>query len=191
MNSSLYTLMILRFKSIPWWNIWYNFRDVPTLLKEHSLMAEHATFVWDCQNEEFCGWDIEYDGIHAQQHITCVVINWPESDNCKDVWCFLGLPRYHRNFIGHYAHTTMPLYAMGTPPNDIGDVGWWCGELRKVCCPPCAWDTQWQHAFDTCKNVHCNAPVLALPYPEAKYCVHVDASQYELGTVLSQVQDNA
>jgi len=39
------------------------------------------------------------------------------------------------------------------------------------------------------KKALCNAPVLALPDSDAKYCLHVDASHYALGAVLSQVQD--
>jgi len=39
------------------------------------------------------------------------------------------------------------------------------------------------------KKALCNAPLFALPDPKAKYCLHIDASQYALGVVLSQVQD--
>jgi hypothetical protein len=37
----------------------------------------------------------------------------------------------------------------------------------------------------------CNAPVLALLDPKAKYFLHVDASQYVLDAVLTQVQGKA
>jgi hypothetical protein len=39
-----------------------------------------------------------------------------------------------------------------------------------------AWDKECQLAFDTPKKALGNAPVLALPDPEAKYCLHVIAS---------------
>jgi len=83
----------------------------------------------------------------------------------------------------------MPLYVIGTPPKRKGDVGRRHGEPRRVRHTPFAWDRECQHAFDTLKKALCNAPVLALPDLEAKYCLHVDASQYALGAVLSQVQD--
>jgi len=52
-------------------------------------------------------------------------------------------------------------------------------------------DRECQHAFDTLKNALCIAPVLAPQDPEAKYCLHVDASQYEFGAVLCQMQGKA
>jgi hypothetical protein len=85
----------------------------------------------------------------------------------------------------------MPLYAVGTPPKGTGDIARRRGEPKKVKCTPFTWDRECQHAFDTLKNVLCNAPVLALPDPNAKYCLHVNASQSALGVVLSQMQDKA
>jgi len=166
-------------------------REVLTLLTEHGLKAKRAKCSWACQKVDFCGFDIDKDGIHAQEHKTRAVIDWPQPENSKDVKGFLGLTRYYRKFIEHYAHIAMPLYAIGTPPKGKGDVGQRRGELRKVKRTPFAWDRECQHAFDTLKKAPCNAPVLALPDPKAKYCLHVDASQYALGAVLSQMQDKA
>ena len=164
-------------------------REVLTLLTEHGLKAKRAKCAWACQKVDFCGFDIDKDGIHAQEHKTRAVMDWPQPENSKDVRGFLGLTSYYRKFIEHYAHIAMPLYAIGTPPKGKGDVGRRRGEPRRVRHTPFAWDRECQHAFDTLKKALCNAPVLALPDPEAKYCLHVDASQYALGAVLSQVQD--
>jgi len=54
-----------------------------------------------------------------------------------------------------------------------------------------AWDRESQHALDPLKKKLCNAAFLALPDPEAKYCLHVEASQYALGAVLFQIQGKA
>jgi len=129
------------------------------------------------------------DGIHTQEHKTRAVMDWPQSEDSKDVKGFLGLTRYYKKFTVHYAHIAMLLYAIGTPPKGKGDIGRRCGEPRKVKRTPFACDRECHHAFDTLKKALCNAPVLALPDPKAKYCVHVDASQYALGAVLSQMQD--
>jgi len=83
----------------------------------------------------------------------------------------------------------MPLYTIGTPLQGKGDEGRRRGELRRVRHTPFAWDGECQYAFDTLKNALGNSPVLGLLDREAKYCLHVDASQYALGAVLSQVQD--
>jgi len=164
-------------------------REVLTLLTEHRLKAKRAKWAWVCQKVNFCGFDIDKNGIHTQEHKTCAVMDWPQPENSKDVRGFLGLTSYYRKFIEHYAHIVMLLYAIGTPPKGKGDVGRRRGEPRRVRHTPFAWDRECQHAFDTLKKAVSNAPVLGLLDPEAKYCLHVDASQYALGAVLSQVQD--
>ena len=63
------------------------------------------------------------------------------------------------------------------------------GEPRSVRHTPFAWDRECQNAFDKLKKALYIAPVLTLPDPEAKYCMYVDASQYALDAVLSQVQE--
>jgi len=166
-------------------------REVLFLLTEHGLKAKRVKCVWACQKVNLCGLDIDKDGIHAQEHKTRAVIDWPQPENSKDVKGFLGLTSYYRRFIQRYAHIAMPLYAIGTPLNGNGDVGRRRGELRKVKRTRFARDRECEHAFDTLKNALCNVPVLALRDPKAKYCLHVDASQYPLGAVLSQMQDKA
>jgi len=162
-------------------------REVLTLLMDHGIKAKRAKCAWACQKVDFCGFDIDKDGIHAQEHKTCAVMDWPQPENSKDVRGFLDLTCYYSTFIEHYAHIAMPLYAIGTPPKGKGDIGRRHGEPRRVKRTPFAWDRECQHAFDTLKKALCNAPlVLALPDPEAKYCLHVDASQYALGAVLSR-----
>jgi len=83
----------------------------------------------------------------------------------------------------------MPLYRIGTPLQGKGDEGRRRGELRRVRHTPFARDGECQYAFDTLKKALGNSPVLGSLDPEAKYCLHVDASQSALAAVLSQVQD--
>jgi hypothetical protein len=165
--------------------------EVLTLLTEHCLTAKCAKCAWACQTVDFCGFDIDKDGMHAQEHMTRAVMDWPQPENSKDVRGFLGLTSYYRKFIAHYVHIAMPLYAIGTPLRGKGDFGWQRGEPKMVKHTPFAWDRECQHAFDTVKEALCNAPVLAIPDLEAKYCLHIDASYYALGAVVSQMQDKA
>jgi len=52
-------------------------------------------------------------------------------------------------------------------------------------------DSECQQSFDTFNKALCHAPDIAPPDHEARYCLHVDPSQYALGAVLSQVHDKA
>jgi len=166
-------------------------REVLTLLMEHGLKAKCAKCAWACQKVDFWGFDIDKNGIYAQEHKTRAVMHWPQPENSKDVRGFLGLTSYYRIFIEHYADIAMPLYAIGTPLNGNGDVGRRHGEPSTVQSTLFAWDRECQHASDTHKRALCNAPVLALPDPEAKYWLHIEGSQYAFGAVLSQMQGKA
>jgi len=163
--------------------------EVLTLLTEHGLKAKRAKCAWACQKVDFGSFNIDKDGIHAQEHMTRAVMDWPQPENSQDVRGFLGLTSYYRKFIEHYAHIVMPFYTIGTPPKGKKDVGRRRGEPRRVRHTPFAWDRELQQAFDTLKKALSNTPFLALLDRKAKYCLHVDASQYALGAVLSQVQD--
>src|ERR1700732_802041 len=48
-------------------------RTVLTLLVEHGLKAKCAKYIWAYQKVGFCGFDIDKDSIHAQEHKTCMV----------------------------------------------------------------------------------------------------------------------
>jgi len=117
-------------------------REVLTLLTEHGLKAKCAKCSWACHKVNFCGFDIDNDGIHAQEHKTHVVMDWPQPENSKDVRGFLSLTSYYTKFIEHYAHIAMPLYAIDTPPKGTGDIGRRCREPRKVKRTPFAWDRE-------------------------------------------------
>jgi len=156
-----------------------------------TLKAKQGKCSWACQRVDFCGFDIDKDSIHTEKHNTHVVMDWPQPDNSKDVRRFLGLTRYNTEFIEPYAPIEMRLYRIGTPPKGNRDIGQQRGEPRRVMRTPSGWVRECQHAFDTLKMALFNAPVLALLDPKAKYCLHVHASQYALGVVLSQVQGKA
>ena len=164
-------------------------REVLTVLTDPGLKGKCAKCVWAFQKIDFCGFDMNKDGIHAQEHKTRAVMDWPQPENSKDIRGFLGFTSYYRKFMEHYAHIAMQLYTIRTPPKGIGDIGRRRGEPRRVRHTPFASDRECQHAFDTLRKALCNAAVLALPDPGAKYCLHIDASQYALGAVLSLVQD--
>jgi len=117
-------------------------REELTLLTEHGCKAKRAKCSWACQKVDFCSFDIDKDGIHAQEHQTHAVMDWPHSENIKDIRGFLGLTTYIREFVEHYAHIAMPLYAIGTLPKGQRDLGPWRGQPRRVMGTTFAWDRE-------------------------------------------------
>lgn len=132
---------------------------------------------------------IDTNSIHAQEHKTHFVKDWPQPENSKDIRGFQGLTSHCRPFIEHNVHSAMPLNAIGTPPKGHRDMARQCGALRRVRHTPFTWDSECQHAVDTLRKALCDAPVHAAPDPEDTYCLHVNASQDALGAALSHVQD--
>lgn len=118
-------------------------------------------------------------------------IDWFRQENCTDIGGFPKLSSNHTKIIKQYAHIALPLYTIGTLQNGNGYVGCWRGEVRKVMRTPFTLDREWQHAFNTLKEVLHNDSVLALPDPEPKFCLHIYGSHYASGMVLSLVPDNA
>jgi len=55
--------------------------EVLSLLTEYGLKAKCAKCAWACQKVHYCGLDIAKDGIHAQEHTTHAVMDWPQPDN--------------------------------------------------------------------------------------------------------------
>lgn len=85
----------------------------------------------------------------------------------KQVRSFLGLSRYYRRFIHHYAEIARPL-------TDL---------LRFV---PFAWKNATQDAFDTLKDKLRDTPVLALHILTEGFQLETDASGQGIGAVFSQ-----
>jgi len=56
-------------------------REVLASLTEHGLKAKRAQCAWACQKVDFCSIGIDKDGIHALEHTTCTVTDWPQPEN--------------------------------------------------------------------------------------------------------------
>src|SRR6202047_5606866 len=74
-------------------------------------------------------------------------------------------PKYHGNTM-----ETIPEY-------DTGDTPW-------------LWTDEQQKAFDALINAITTHPVLALPKPKGQFRIEADASDYAIGTIVSQLQDD-
>ena len=55
---------------------------------------------------------------------------------------------------------------------------------------PFEWTSECQEAFDKLKSLITKAPILSIPNAHDKFHPECDASEYALGAVLSQHQDN-
>ena len=89
-----------------------------------------------------------------------------------DVRSFLGLASYYRRFIQNFPEIAAPLHRLTAQTT----------EKFK-------WSRDCELAFRALKEKLVSAPVLAFPCFEQKFVLDCDASDYGLGAVISQRQD--
>ena len=99
------------------------------------------------------------------------VKSWPIPDCLKSVWQFLGFVGYYRRFIPNFADPAEPLVAL--TGKDI----------------PFVWQPACAAAFTDLRDALVRAPILAFPTEHGDYILNTDASNFGLGGVLGQIQD--
>ena len=100
------------------------------------------------------------------------VKSWPVPDCLKSVRQFLGFVGYYRHFIPKFADIATPLvYLTG---KDV----------------PFVWDTSCSAAFQELCASLIDALILAFPTETGQYIMDTDASNFGLGGVLSQMQND-
>ena len=97
---------------------------------------------------------------------------WPVPDCLKSVRQFLGFVGYYRRFIPRFADVATPLvYLTG---KDV----------------PFVWDSSCSAAFRELRAALIDAPILAFPTETGQYILDTDSSNFGLGGVLSQIQND-
>ena len=97
---------------------------------------------------------------------------WPVPDCLKSVRQFLGFVGYYRRFIPSFADIAEPLVALTG---------------KEV---PFVWRPECTTAFLLLRDALVRAPILAFPTESGDYVLDTDASNFGLGGVLSQIQND-
>ena len=100
------------------------------------------------------------------------VKSWPVPDCLKSIRQFLGFVGYYRRFIPNFADVATLL------------VTFICKDV------PFVWDSSCSAAFAALRATLMDAPILAFLTETGLYVLDTDASNFGLGGVLSQVQNN-
>ena len=100
------------------------------------------------------------------------VKSWPVPDCLKSVRQFVGFVDYYWRFIPNFADVATPLVTL--TGKDV----------------PFVWDAGCSTAFSVLRASHIHAPILAFPTETGQYILDADASNFGLGGVLSQIQDD-
>lgn len=99
------------------------------------------------------------------------VAEWPAPQNVSEVRQFVGQASYYRRFVKDFASVAKPLHKL----------------TKKYAC--FNWTDECQEAFEQLKSRLTSAPVLGYPLDSGELLLDMDASDWGIGAVLSQVQE--
>ena len=121
---------------------------------------------------EFLGHVVSEKGLAMQPSKIEAINEWTACRDVSEVRAFIGLSGYYRRFIKDFSVIAAPLYNLTRKDSEFH------------------WTTECQAAFEELKCRLTSEPILALPSDEGTYILDTDASDFGLGAVLSQRQDD-
>lgn len=135
-------------------------------LKLHPSKCAFAT-----KSIKYLGHIISKDGVRVNPQNIEKLRNFKWPTSAKQVKSFLGMANFYRKFIEGYAKIASPLNKL----------------LKKD--QRFKWTPECQTAFETLKTKLTEAPILAYPRFELPFILTIDASDYSVGYILSQIQE--
>ena len=121
----------------------------------------------------FLGHVVGRRGLECDPRKITDVKSWPVPDCLKSVRQFLGFVGYYRRFIPYFADLAEPLVSL--TGKDV----------------PFVWRPACAKAFTGLRDALMRAPILSFPTEHGDYILlDTDASNFGLGGVISQIQDN-
>lgn len=127
------------------------------------------------QSQILClGHQVTADGISPGSFKISAIVDFLSPNNSPpglgltNLWSFLGVISFYRQFVNHFASLVIPLYDL----------------LKKNA--NWKWEREQELVFQTAKILLVSAPILKHPTAKGKFEVHVDASGVEVGAVLME-----
>jgi hypothetical protein len=139
-------------------------------LRQHKLYANLEKCSFGMDRVHYLGYIIDHHGVHVDPTKIQVIRDWPAPKTLTELQSFLGLANFYRRFVLGFSHIVWALSQINRG-----------GGKEKF-----AWGWSQQQAFDDLKQCLCSAPVLSLPDLQHPFEIETDASDYVVGTVLTQ-----
>lgn len=117
---------------------------------------------------EFIGHVVTQEGVKPNPNKIQTIKDFPCPHNRKTIKSFLGVLGYYRKFIRDFARITKPMTKQlkGKKPVQI--------------------NAEFLEAFEVCKTLLTNDPILKYPEFDKPFILTTDASNFAIGAVLSQ-----
>jgi len=138
-------------------------------LRTNRLAILPEKCIWKQPEVEFLGYVIGREGIKMSEEKVKGVLEWKSPASLTETQAFLGFANFYRRFIKDYSRVAHPIT-----------------ELRKATTKDWKWTPEAESAFTELKIQFTSAPTLAHFDPQQPVIVETDASDFALGAVLSQ-----
>jgi hypothetical protein len=127
-----------------------------------------------CMSEmKFLGFVIDERGIRVDPEKVSCIARYPVPQTLKEVRRFHGMASYYRRFVPNFAHVAGPITDLTASAK------------KKI-----EWTQLHQDAFDKLKEYLITAPILTTPQWHLMFTIHTDASDYAVGAVLTQGEED-
>lgn len=143
-------------------------KEVFERLSKHNLKLQPNKCEFLKTEVMYLGHLITRDGVKPDPKKVEVVQNYPVPKSPKQIKSFLGLAGYYRRFIENFSQLMQPLTKL----------------LKKN--EPFNWTSLQQNSFEILKEKLCKEPILQYPSFSEPFNLTTDASNYAIGSVLSQ-----
>lgn len=120
---------------------------------------------------KYLGYVIGDGGISTDPEKVSAIRNWPTPKNVKQVRGFLGIAGWYRRFIENFSSVVFPITET-------------LSSKKKF-----SWTPDAHRAFEQIKTLLSSSPVLINPDFSKKFYLHCDASDYGIGAVLVQMDE--
>lgn len=155
-----------------------NFENHLEVLIRIAAQFKKANLTLNVSKSKFCVTKVNYlgyvigdGGITTDMDKVSAINNWPVPKNLKQVRGFLGLAGWYRRFIDNFATVVFPITEVVSTKKKF------------------VWTAEAQSAFEKIKLLLTTAPVLINPDFNKKFFLHCDASDYGIGAVLVQLDE--
>ena len=147
-------------------------RVVLETLRKHSLYAKATKCIFHASSVDFLGYIVGIDGLAMDPGKVKTILDWPKPKTVKAVQSFLGFANFYRRFIRDYSKVVSPLTALTKKDATF------------------EWTSKADSSFESLKTRFTTAPILRHFDPALAAFLETDASDYAIGSILSQAGED-
>jgi len=150
---------------------WRHVRIILRQVEETRLTLKASKCEFHTTETECLGYVISPKGLQMHEEMIRTIKEWKEPMNVKGIQSFLGFANFYRRFIRDYSKITTPLSSLTRKEKE------W------------EWGDKQQEALNTLMAM-ITEPILQHFDPERAVTIKTDASDYAIGTICSQPNNN-